>query len=32
MVSNASGSAPHHPGRVVFMGTGPQGVDPGAAA
>ena len=31
MVSYASRTAPRHPGRVVLMGAGPQGVDPGAA-
>ena len=32
MVSNASRTAPRHPGRVVLMGAGPQGLDPGAAS
>ena len=32
MVSYASGSASRQPGRVVLLGTGPQGLDPGAAA
>ena len=32
MLSYASGSAPRQPGRVVLTGTGPQGLDPGAAA
>lgn len=30
MVSYISGSAPRQPGRVVLMGTGPLGFDPGA--
>ena len=30
MVFYISGSAPLQPGRVVLMGTGPQGFDPGA--
>jgi len=32
MLSDANGSAPRQPGRVVPTGTGPQGLDPGAAA
>ena len=31
MVSYASRTAPRHPGRVVLMGAGPQGSNPGAA-
>jgi hypothetical protein len=32
MVSYASRAAPRHPGRIVLMGPGPQGLNPGAAA
>jgi len=32
MVSFASFAAPPHPGRMVLMGMGPQGLDPGGAA